>query len=55
MRHLKTYKIFEAAKTSGLTPEQEEFLNKCTKGSWTYDPATGLVDVDGDFDCQTFV
>ena len=50
MRYLKTYKIFEAAKT-GLTPRQESFLNRYTKGSWTYDPATGLVDVNGDFNC----
>ena len=48
MRYLKTYRLFEAAKT-GLTPEQEAFLNRYTEGSWTYNPATGLVDVRGDF------
>ena len=48
-RYLKTYKVFEAVKT-GLTSEQEAFLNMYTKGSWTYDPATGLVDVNGDFE-----
>jgi hypothetical protein len=53
MRYLKTYKIFEATKTSGLTPEQEEFLNKYTKrGRWTYDSKTGLVDVNGNFNCS---
>ena len=52
MRYLKTYRIFEA-KTSGLTQEQEEFLNRYTKGRWSYDPATGLVDVVGDFDCSS--
>ena len=52
MRYLKTYQLFEATTTSGLTPEQEEFLNKCTKGSWTYNSSTGLVDVDGDFRCS---
>ena len=48
MKHLKTYRIFESEK--GLTPEQESFLNKCTRGQWKYDPSTGLVDVDGNFD-----
>ena len=52
MRYLKTYRIFEA-KTSGLTQEQEKFLNECTRGTWTYNPATGLVDVVGDFDCSS--
>ena len=52
MRYLKTYRIFEA-KTSGLTQEQEEFLNRYTKGRWSYDPATGLVDVVGSFDCSS--
>jgi len=36
-----------------LTKKQIEFLNKHTKGSWSYDPATGLVDVEGDFDCSS--
>ena len=51
MRYLKTYKIFEA-KTSGLTPEQEKWLDKCTDGTWSYNSSTGLVNVDGDFDCD---
>ena len=50
MRYLKTYQLFESK--TGLTKEQEEFLNKYTKGSWKYNPATGLVDVEGDFECQ---
>ena len=41
--------MFEAAKTSGLTKEQKAFLKRHTSGTWTYSPATGLVDVDGDF------
>jgi hypothetical protein len=49
MKHLKTYKLFESK--TGLTAEQEEFLNMFTRGTWTYNPATGLVDVNGDFDC----
>jgi hypothetical protein len=50
MKHLKTYQLFESK--TGLTPEQEAFLNRFTRGSWTYNPATGLVDVNGDFDCS---
>ena len=50
MRYLKTYKIFEAK--TGLTKEQAEFLQRFTEGTWDYDPSTGLVNVDGDFDCD---
>jgi hypothetical protein len=32
-----------------LTKRQITFLNRYTKGKWTYNPATGLVDVDGSF------
>jgi hypothetical protein len=41
-----------------LTKEQVEWLDKCTKiswatrGTWQLNPQTGLVDVDGDFDCS---
>ena len=34
-----------------LTKKQIEFLNRYTKGTWTYDAATGVVDVDGNFIC----
>jgi hypothetical protein len=37
---------------STLSDEQIEWLNECTVGSWTLNPQTGLVDVDGDFDCS---
>jgi len=47
MKHLKTYGLFESK--IGLTPDQEAFLNQCTRGTWSYNPATGLVDVKGDF------
>ena len=51
MRHLQTYRLFESAQT--LTQDQKDFLNKYTKGgSWSLNPSTGLVDVDGDFDCS---
>jgi hypothetical protein len=48
-RRILSFALFEAK--IGLTAEQEEFLNECTDGTWTYDSATGLVDVDGDFGC----
>jgi hypothetical protein len=35
-----------------LTEEQIEWLNKCTTGTWKLNPQTGLVDVDGCFDCS---
>jgi hypothetical protein len=53
MKYLKTYQLFEAK--IGLTQEQEEFLNECTKGTWTLNPATGLVDVEGNFDCSIYI
>ena len=34
-----------------LTPEQVEWLDECTEGTWKLNPQTGLVDVDGDFHC----
>ena len=51
MRHIKTFSLFESVQI--LTPEQKNFLGKYTKGgSWSLNPSTGLVDVDGDFDCS---
>ena len=51
MKHLQTYRLFESAQT--LTQDQKDFLDKYTKGgSWSLNPSTGLVDVDGDFDCS---
>ncbi len=49
-RRILSFALFEAK--IGLTPEQEAFLNKYTKGTWTLNPSTGLVDVEGDFDCS---
>ena len=34
-----------------LTPEQIEWLDSCTDGTWQLNHRTGLVDVDGNFDC----
>lgn len=48
MRRLKTYELFENAK-SGLTPHQIDILNRWTSdGVWTYDEERDLVNVDGD-------
>jgi hypothetical protein len=36
-----------------LTKEQIEWLNECTEGTtWKLNPRTGLVDVEGGFDCS---
>ena len=35
-----------------LNKEQIDFLNKCTSGSWTLNEKTGLVDIDGSFNCS---
>ena len=36
---------------TSLTQEQIDWLDKCTKGSWTLNPKTGLVNVKGNFIC----
>ena len=36
-------------KNLDLTKKQKDFLDKYTEGTWTYNPATGLVDVKGGF------
>ena len=53
MKHIQPFLLFEARKTSGLTPDQEEFLNECTNGTWSVNRQTGLVNVQGDFDCSS--
>ena len=51
MRYIKTFSLYESVQI--LTPEQKNFLDKYTKGgSWSLNPSTGLVDVDGDFYCS---
>ena len=52
MRYIKPYQIFESGSASALTEEQIGWLDKCVKGSWKLNTSTGLVDVDGDFDCS---
>jgi hypothetical protein len=43
--------ISEQVSTQALSPAQESFLNNCTEGSWSINPQTGLVDVNGTFRC----
>ena len=50
MKNLNTYSMFESV--LDLTPEQVQWLDDCTIGTWALNPQTGLVDVDGTFDCS---
>ena len=50
MRHLQTFPLFESVQK--LTREQVQFLDRYTDGTWSVNPSTGLVDVEGDFDCE---
>ena len=53
MKYIKEYQLFEASATApALTQVQKTWLDKCVEGSWKLNPLTGLVDVDGDFDCE---
>ena len=50
MRYIKTFSLYESVQI--LTPEQKNFLDKYTKGGpWSLNPSTGLVDLQGNFDC----
>jgi hypothetical protein len=51
MKNIKQYEVFEAL-TETLTEDQIDWLNECAPGLWSVNPATGLVDVDGDFYCD---
>lgn len=37
-----------------FSDEAEEFLDKCVKGTWKYDPRSKKVSVDGSVDCSFF-
>jgi hypothetical protein len=51
MRHIKRYsQLFENSQE--LSQEQTDWLNKCSKGTWKLNPETGLVDVEGNFNCS---
>ena len=51
MKHIKEFaQLFE--NTQELTLEQKDWLDKCTKGTYSFNPQTGLVDINGDFHCS---
>ena len=54
MRHIKEFaQLFESQQE--LTQEQKDWLDECTyctDSNWWINPQTGLVDVDGSFDCE---
>ena len=49
---MKHVKLFEAFSTISLTEDQINWLDKCATGGWSLNPSTGLVDVDGYFNCR---
>ena len=51
MKYLKTYRVFEAFSTPPLTKEQISWLDKFTTGIWKLNSSTGLIDIEGGFDC----
>lgn len=51
MKHVSTFRIFE---NNSLNPEQVEFIKSCTKYPWTFNPSTGIVNVEGPFDCSNY-
>jgi len=51
MKNIKRYKELFESQTE-LTPEQIKWLDECTRGSWSLNPQTGLVDVRGSFVCN---
>jgi hypothetical protein len=53
MKHIRSFTIYESNLPSSEFNEfQIEFLDKHTEKKWEYNTSTGLVDVDGDFDCR---
>jgi len=53
MKYIKPYQIFESEPIRTVfTKEQLNWLDECAAGRWKLNPQTGLVDVDGDFDCS---
>jgi hypothetical protein len=49
MRHVKLFEDFSSQET--LTEDQIKWLDRCAKGTWKLNPSTGLIDVDGNFNC----
>ena len=53
MRHIKPYQIFESSSAAALTPVQINWLDRCTTGSWKLNSSTGLIDIEGYFNCNS--
>ena len=49
MKHVKLFEDFSSQET--LTEDQRSWLDKCATRGWKLNSSTGLVDVDGDFNC----
>jgi len=49
MKHILPFSIYESQTPSGLNKRPRAFLNSYTKGIWSVNPTTGLVDIQGDF------
>jgi hypothetical protein len=49
MQHVKLFEDFSSQET--LTEDQTKWLDRCAKGTWKLNPSTGLIDVDGNFNC----
>ena len=52
MKYLQSFSLFESRTSGALTAEQEAFLDQHTRGTWSVNSSTGLVDVWGLFDCS---
>jgi hypothetical protein len=52
MKHVKSFGVFE--NNSGLSNGQINFLSSVVGGTWTLNPTTGLVDVDGEVNIKKF-
>ena len=51
MKHIKSYPLLEAGNI--LTKQQIDFLSMNTIGTYSINPLTGLVDIEGNFDCSS--
>ena len=51
MKYIRNYKVFE--NNTDLTDDQKDFLDEYTNGTWEVNPDTGLIDVQGSFDCDS--
>ena len=49
MKHVKLFEAFSTSKP--LSEEQISWLDEYSGGPWRLNPSTGLIDVDGYFDC----